>query len=154
MVAATERDAWSMACEQIGCELLFVDSPVALDAKKPDAFVISALPRLEERATPLDAIAEQLRSDIGALIEREVIVFICSVFRACDDPGLLERIRRLDLQLAEISHETGAIVIDFDRVFAHEGARTLETDYRLHGARAAQLAGEAIVATLRETLDV
>jgi len=48
------------------------------------------------------------------------------------------------LLAADISRQSGAFVIDIDRRFADVGARQLGTDYRLEGAAAADMAGNAI----------
>ena len=61
---------------------------------------------------------------------------------------MLERIRRLNRLAAELSRETGAYVADIDRAFAHIGARTLRSDYRLQGRLAAEVGGHAIAWTL------
>lgn len=159
-VSPTERDAWSDARRRLRdalvhaeqrdwpIELKFVDSPRALASERPDIAVISLLPELEHHALPFDEIAERLRGDVRALSDSGVNVFLCFIFRACDDPELLERIRRLNLFGAEISHETGAGVIDFDRAFAHIGAQTLQTNYLFGGPQAARYAGRIIVDAL------
>jgi hypothetical protein len=60
----------------------------------------------------------------------------------------LERLLRLNLMAIELSHDTGAGVIDIDRLFAHLGAGPLATDHRLTGRVAAEVAAYAIVATI------
>lgn len=85
-------------------------------------------------------------------------VFVCTVFRyvatasadrtGISPPVLVERIRRLNLLAAELSHATGVGVIDIDRVFGLLGARELGSDYRMTGAVAAEVAGHAVVAGL------
>ena len=142
-VTSAERDAWMLARQQLRAELVFDES------EKADVVVISLLPEVEN-PEPLDAFGERLRADVRALSERNVRVVLCSVFRVCDDARMLERIRRLNLLGALVSHETGAEIIDFDRVFAHAGARELQTDYRLGGPQAAQLAAQAILEVLAE----
>jgi hypothetical protein len=84
--------------------------------------------------------------------------FICTVFRhlPADEArraaparlAQMERIRRLNLLAAELSHDTGAAVIDLDRAFAHLGARVLRADYRLQGPIAARVAGQVIASTM------
>jgi hypothetical protein len=151
-VSAAERDAWSLARERLrerAIELRFVDSPDRLASQKPDVVAISLVPELDEPRLPISEVAEDLRGDVRTLRNANVTVFLCSIFRACDDEALLERIRRLNLLAAEVSHETGAAVIDFDRHFAHVGARALQTDYRLRGAEAAEAAARIIVDALR-----
>ena len=153
-VAPSERDAWSIARQNLRTsltrasqrdwpvELSFVDSIDALMEPKPDIAVISLLTELEGGS--LVEVAERLRTGLHALDGLGVAVFLCTVFRACDDPSRLERIRRLDLLAAQLSHETGCGVIDFDRSFAHTGARPLETDYLMRGSNAARLAALTI----------
>jgi hypothetical protein len=85
-------------------------------------------------------------------------VFLCNVFRhvsgavphryfgETEQTG--ERIRKFNLMAAEVSHDTGACVIDLDRDLAHVGAGTLHTDYRLAGDLAATAGAHALVATV------
>jgi hypothetical protein len=85
-------------------------------------------------------------------------VFVCTIFRhvaagaasqaPADGIRLVERIRRLNLLAAELSHDSGVGVLDLDRVLAHIGARELQSDYRLSGRIVAEVAGHAIVAGL------
>lgn len=152
-VTAGERDAWSFAREALRrrdttVDVRFVDSTDALVSERPAIAAISLLPEVDGPRRPLGDVAERLRSDIRSLEKSKTRVFLCNIFRACVDEQLLERIRRLNLLAAEISHETGAGVIDVDRSFAHLGARTLETDYRLEGRRAAELGGKVIAEML------
>jgi len=42
----------------------------------------------------------------------------------------------------------GVFVVDIDKIFAHVGARQIETDFRLAGRKAAETAGYAIVAAI------
>jgi len=77
--------------------------------------------------------------------------FICTIFRHVADrenSATTERIRRLNLMAVQLSHDTGAGIIDIDRIFAYFGARLLQTDYRLGGAIAAELAGHTIVSEI------
>jgi hypothetical protein len=81
-------------------------------------------------------------------------LFLCTIFRHVPErrtvgAPLLERIHRCNLALLEISRATGAYVVDLDRAFAAVGAMALETDYRLHGTRAKELAAATIVQALR-----
>ena len=63
---------------------------------------------------------------------------------------LLERMRQFNLLLAEVSHETGAIVVDLDRALTGFGARSLGTDYELKGDAVAAAAATALVATMSQ----
>ena len=56
--------------------------------------------------------------------------------------------RRLNLLAIEVSHRCGVFVVDIDKIFAHVGARQIETDFRLAGRKAAETAGYAIVAAI------
>ncbi|HEY5288780.1 MAG TPA: hypothetical protein VIJ59_01975 [Caulobacteraceae bacterium] len=82
-------------------------------------------------------------------------VFLTTVFRATPaDEGRAitsarrERIRRLNLLAAELSRETGVLVIDVDRTFADLGARSLGCDYRLAGASAGEELTRLIASTI------
>ena len=81
-------------------------------------------------------------------------ILLCTIFRHVADPAPdvaaneRERIRRLNLLAIELSHDTGAAVVDFDRVFAHLGARPLATDHTLTGRVAAEVAAHALVANI------
>jgi hypothetical protein len=99
--------------------------------------------------------AARMRAAYGSLTEGGAPVFICTIFRhvaRTDEPksdtALRLRIRRLNLLAAEISRETRAYVIDVDRVMADIGARSLQTDCRLTGQAAAEVAGHFIALTL------
>ena len=73
---------------------------------------------------------------------------ICTIFRhvgSRENPGLVERIARLNLMAVRLSHATGVGVVDIDQAFGYPGGRLLQTDYRLGGRLAAQLAGHTIV---------
>ena len=159
LVADSERQVWSMAREKLrdslvrvsnrdwSVNLAFVDSPAALVAEKADVAVISLLRALDE-ATTLEDLALQLERDASALVTSGGAVFLCSIFRACADREKLERIRRLNLLAVEISRQTGAAIIDLDRFFANFGARPLETDCRLGGAKAADFAARIMTDAL------
>jgi hypothetical protein len=85
-------------------------------------------------------------------------VFLCNVFRHVAGPvahrfhgtpeSLGERIRRFNLLAADVSHATGAFVVDLDRALTRIGARDLATDYQLGGEAAAATGAEALVSTL------
>ena len=82
-------------------------------------------------------------------------MLLCTVFRHVAPPigdagdalpAKRERIRRLNLMAIDLSHDTGAGVVDVDRAFSHVGARSLATDHRLTGRAAAEVAAHTIVA--------
>ena len=59
----------------------------------------------------------------------------------------IERIRRLNLLAAQLSHELNINIIDFDRSFAHHGGRELDVDFSLEGSAAALIARHVIIST-------
>jgi hypothetical protein len=99
---------------------------------------------------PWPATEARLRARYAGLGESGEPVFICTVLRHVRDPDPAEslrrrvRIRRLNLLAADISRESGAFVIDIDRVLADIGAEGLATDYRLAGAAAGDQAAKCI----------
>lgn len=94
--------------------------------------------------------ARQLHDELAALAEGGDPVLVLTVFRRVPDRGsesgqaLLEQIRRLNLLVTELSRELGVFVVDFDRVLADIGGVVLDTDYRLRGQAAAEVAGEEL----------
>ncbi|ACI50537.1 conserved hypothetical protein [Gluconacetobacter diazotrophicus PA1 5] len=111
----------------------------------------SLVPWVETLDTPWPVLEQQIRQHYATLCAGGAPVLIATVFRHVGpqaDPDrsdvLLVRIRRLNLLAAELSREYGAFVIDLDRIFADIGALRLETDYRLDGAAARELAGHAV----------
>ena len=151
--ATSEAADIPWACDSVFCanlETLQKESDAAI-------LVTSFLPELKKISEPWSDVERDIRTAYAALSERGVPVFICTILRHVGtDCGpevagaLLVRIRRLNLLAAEISRETGAFVIDLDRVLADIGARRLQTDYRLSGSAVAQTAGHAIALTLAE----
>jgi hypothetical protein len=139
-VAESERPAFTLAQEHLR---RLIDRPFELEFNATDGAEISiaSLLRDVESGEPLEGVRSRL-CDVPPS-------FVCTVFRACEgDAGKLERIRRLNVLAAEISHETGCGVIDFDRMFGDIGARTLQTDYRLGGNIAREIAAYTIVRTI------
>jgi hypothetical protein len=138
------------------CECVFSSDIETLPQRKDaDIIMTSLLPELEKIDEPWPQAEQRLRKAYTALVEPGIPVFICTILRHMDrsaEPedanARLIRIRRLDLLAAEISRETGAFVIDIDRVLADIGARRFQTDYRLTGNAAAEMAGHFIALTL------
>ncbi|MGE4303090.1 MAG: hypothetical protein AB7E24_03540 [Novosphingobium sp.] len=95
-------------------------------------------------------IERRLHDELAALAETGDPVLVETVFRCVPDRGsnagqaLLERIRRLNLLITELSRELGVFVVDFDRVLADIGGVVLATDYRLRGQAAAEVAGQEL----------
>ncbi len=115
--------------------------------RKPAVYIASLLTQLDTDE-PIDRLQSRLRSELANLNA----VYLCTVFRGCeDDPSKLERIRRLNLLAIDLSHDLDIGVIDFDRQFADIGARPLETSYRLEGRAAREIAAYVIVKTLFAT---
>lgn len=139
--------------------LRFAPSPTEIEVREsPTVAVVSLLPEVA-RDESLSSIASRCRAQLSALQQSAALtVFLCTVFRHVaratqehaprEREKTIERIRRLNLLAAELSHDTGAGVVDIDRAFAHVGARTLQTDYRLGGALATEAAAHTIVWTL------
>jgi len=122
-------------------------------ADPPTMVVASFLPEVVHGEETIASVEARWRSGLSALAERgDPPVLLCTVFRhvgadvaSGDVAAVRERIRRMALLAIDLSHDTGAGVVDIDRVFAHVGARMLDTDFRLRGRAAAEAAGHAIV---------
>ena len=99
---------------------------------------------------PWPSVERRLRQSYQRLAGTEgAVIFLCTVLRhvtrseGADQAELKRiRIRRLNLLAAELSRETGAYVIDLDRSLADIGASKLQTDYRLNGQYAAEVAAK------------
>lgn len=97
--------------------------------------------------------AAQLRVRLMALRDGGAeAIFLCTLLRHVSDPArrsaLMRSIRTLNLAAVELSHALGLAVIDVDRVLALFGAMPLQTDYRLGGPAAAEVAAHVIVSAL------
>jgi hypothetical protein len=117
--------------------------------------VVSLLPEAGRTGELISETEARWRSYLSLLKASGAPVFVCTVFRHVADrdiPGVvspvLERIRRLNLMAADLSHDLDVAVIDIDRAFAHIGGRRLQTDYRLSGVMAAEVAGHTIAWSL------
>jgi hypothetical protein len=118
LARATERN-WSVpvAFLQAGVE------PVPQEG--PALFLASLRPALDQPDEDLAAIEASWCMILTSRPVQDMCAsFLCTVFR-CEDAERIERIRRLNLLAAQISHDTGTNVIDIDRAFAHVGARAL-----------------------------
>jgi hypothetical protein len=115
--------------------------------------VLSLLPEVA-RDEPFAETEARWRARLADLIKGAAPVLICTVFRHVAErrtpEGLriTERIRRLNRMAVELSHDFGVSVSDIDRAFAHIGGRTLQTDYRLNGRLAAEVAGHSLAWSL------
>jgi hypothetical protein len=158
LVAAAERlgESLSAASEnRRDIRLNFAASLDAVEVHEPTTLVIASLLPDVSRNESMPTTEARWRRQLSSLAARPgVSVLLCTVFRhvprnvpeahSSARAMTTERIRRLNLLAAELSHDTGAGVIDIDRTFAHLGARALETDYRLTGAVAAKVAAHTI----------
>lgn len=162
---SSERDAVIAAAEQLS-ECLGPPGgtgwPVNLQLREPDfdgewppgtVTVVSLLPDVLRLNRPVAAVEAGWRRRLEAIgPEHASAVLLVNVYRHVADPGLrpalAERIGRLNLLAAELSREFGSGVVDVDRVFALFGAAELQSDFRLQGPIAAEVAGHAIVSCL------
>ena len=163
-----ERPALVAAADQLGeslsvvsenrreIRLSFAPSLEAIEAREPMTLVIASLLPDACRDESMSSTEARWRKQLACFAALpQVSVFLCTVFRHVPRgapeqlpdgrAATTERIRRLNLLAAELSHDTGAGIIDIDRAFAHHGAQALKTDYRLSGAMAAEVAAHAIV---------
>jgi len=156
-VTENEGNALVLAVEQM--RQLFVrarkkewkiECDLRLDpTRQPDISIVSLLRELDGTVEPLDRVEGRIRDELGRLVASRTAVYLCTIFRACDDDAAkLERLRRLNLLAIELSHDLDIGVIDFDRQFADIGARPLESSYRLEGSAAREIAAYIIVKTL------
>jgi len=171
VVDGAERAALVAAGKQLGAclesvtaapwpvELRFRDSIAAVGPPDRSTIVIASfLPEVERWDEPIAVTDARWRKQLASLDDTLFCVLVCTVFRCIATapgrrhldaaPARTERIRRVNLLAAELSHDTGVGVIDIDRVIAHVGARLLGTDYRLTGSMAAEVAAHAIVSAL------
>lgn len=157
-------------------EVRFRDSLTSIVAHdRPTVVVSSLLPELVRTSEPLAATEARWREQLRSLASMAIpAVLICTIFRRLAEPVVdpaaarlatqlaspasersldsrgptLERIRRLNLLAIELSSDTGAGIVDIDRMFAHLGARPLATDHRLTGRVAAEVAAYTIVSSI------
>jgi len=163
LVADGERDVVHLAATTIarslgdasraewGCDCTFVRDAGELRATRDDAIVVTSMARYLDRAEAWGTLESEVRAELAAACDRGGAVFVCTVFRHIDADedraraaALRVRIRRLNLLAAEISHDTGAYVVDVDRVLADIGGRRAGTDYRLRAGPGRELAAQTI----------
>jgi len=139
LFARADQREWKFEC----------DLQQGREREAPAIYIVSLLGKLDGEREPIEDVRRRLREEIRTMMNREARVFLCTVFRACEgDAPTIERIRRLNLLVAQLSHELDCGVIDFDRTFADIGARPLQTSYNLEGRPAREVAAYAIVKTL------
>jgi hypothetical protein len=136
----------------VACDPIFVADLEALAQSPPGAIrLLSLVPELSRLDEPWTEVEARLLAACEALGAGGDPVFICTILRHAgsdDDADLLYsrrvRIRRLNFLAAELSRQTGAFVVDVDRVIADIGGRNLQADYRLDSPAAATVAGHAV----------
>lgn len=118
---------------------------------EPSIIITSLLPETDNYQGDWAALEGRLRTRYAALAEDATsIVFITTVFRHVSEGDAAQRellrlrIRRLNLLAADLSREYGIMVIDLDRDLADIGGRRLQTDYRLGGEYAEQMAARSM----------
>jgi hypothetical protein len=155
-IVAGARDLVSAFGEATGaearCEPVFVSDLQALSQSPPGTLrLASLLPELQNLDEPWAEAGPRLQALFEALTATGDPVFICTILRHAgqdEDADLLYRrrvrIRRLNLLAAELSRQTGAFIVDIDRVIADRGGRNLQADYRLDSPAATEVAGQAV----------
>ena len=119
-----------------------------------DLAIASMLPEAEAAEEPWPTTEHRLRKAIAGLRKNVHKLYICTVFRHAAGPdgrAKLARIRKLNLLALELSRETGAFIVDLDRMLADAGARSYEADYRLTSPLATEAVAREIVRTLVAT---
>jgi len=111
--------------------------------------LISLATQLASIDTPWADVQAELYAWISDIAGTGDPVLVTTIFRCipagADPEGkLLTRIRRLNLLATELSREFGVFVVDLDRVLTDIGGVALDTDYRLRGRLAADVAGQAL----------
>jgi hypothetical protein len=159
--APSERGAWSLALDTLNATLsgnasFAIDWATSSDALAADVapiMILSLLPDLWSAKSWEDVVAAWhslgRRLQAGAIAQGSV-VFVTTILRHLprEQRGLMRRLRQLNLLAAELSQQSGLLLIDLDRVLAHQGAAVLRTDARLGGEAGQIAAAEAIVTSL------
>ena len=138
--------------EDATVSVTFAESLSAVVREPAPAFVVASLLPELAGSEPVAAVDIRWRTALAALPATFPPVLICTIFRHVDPSldharreALREHIRRLSLMAMEISHDTGANVIDFDRTLAHVGGRTLESGCRFESDAAIEVGARALV---------
>ncbi|WP_156680296.1 hypothetical protein [Sphingomonas profundi] len=157
-IAAADRPLLIAAAEQLGEALADPGEPpwpVTLRAvgdeappTPPPSIVIATMRAALDGGEDAAALA----AGLARLTEAGAAVLLCTLLRVVADraarPALMPRIRALNLRAVELSHALGLAVIDVDRVLSLFGAARLQTDYRLGGPAADEVAAHVIVSAL------
>lgn len=125
-----------------------------LNATKGSVVITSLLVQLARLDTPWADLEREISSYYATLAQDGDPIMICTMVRHVAAEGndekarTLRRLRQLNLLATELSRQFGALIIDLDRVLADIGARRLDTDYRLRGAMAADVASKAVAISI------
>jgi hypothetical protein len=118
---------------------------------EPSIIITSLLLETDNYQGDWAELEGRLRTRYAALAEDAAsIVFVTTVFRHISEGDATQRellrlrIRRLNRLAADLSREYGIMVIDLDRDLADIGGRRLQTDYRLGGEYAEQMAARSM----------
>ena len=118
---------------------------------EPSIIITSLLLETDNYQGDWAELEGRLRTRYAALAEDAAsIVFVTTVFRHVSEGDAAQRellrlrIRRLNRLAADLSREYGIMVIDLDRDLADVGGRRLQTDYRLDGEYAEQVAARSM----------
>jgi hypothetical protein len=139
-------ESWSCQCE------FAHDLPATFGRAANSHVVVTSLGvPLADINLPWGEVEDLLRGSYAALCQIGTPVMICTLLRHVSvdvdsqaAAPTLRRLRQLNLLATELSREYGAFVIDLDRILGHIGAFHLNTDYRLRGVQASDVAGRAI----------
>lgn len=161
---ATRRIAECLSAagaEAVAFELQPDDATPTADQQGARLVIESLLPEVERFADPWSASEARVRARIDHRAAPDQLLYLMTVFRsvaADEDPATAAakrvRIRRLNRLAVELSHQTGASIIDLDRALADVGAHALGTDFRLRGESAIEASARCIAdAWLATALD-
>ena len=140
----------ALEAETFGLTCTVASTPAELSQASAGTIrLISLTTQLASIDVPWPVVQAELRVWVSQVAEAGDPVLVTTIFRcipAAQDPEgkLLTRVRRLNLFAAELSREFGVFVVDLDRVLTDIGGMTLNTDYRLQGKLAADVAGQAV----------
>jgi hypothetical protein len=128
----------------------------------PEMAAAVAADCVEEAPLSAPAAAMALLPVIEGLQARGTAVAVCKSFRHVRAPmehrgrdgvpALRETVRRMNLEVARLSRQSGCFVLDFDRPFAQEGGASLDADCFGGNGRAAELALEEFAALIFDAL--
>jgi len=147
-LSLASKTAWTLCYK-------FAETTADLKPATGPSIVITSLldeaGRIDEPWRECGAKLRLMYQDLCADPSRSV--YICTALRHVDPQlpahgKILVRIRRLNLLAMTLSNELGLLIADIDRDLAHEGAKNLQTDFRLQGNYAALFAGKSLAMTM------